>query len=155
MKLRIPDQFRVSAEAMRKAVQREPRPEPARVEFDESRLLEIMDQAEAMAGAHAAVDKQRADALDAVRDLERQIGWLEGRAGALDGEAADDDQAQLERLHQRLEAAQRRLDDLDGRWEESGRRLKAARALAERLKRYAIDELGWVPPGASDRPTTN
>ncbi|ADC71744.1 ATPase AAA-2 [Thioalkalivibrio sp. K90mix] len=155
MKLKIPDGWRVPPDAMRKAIHREPRTEPARVEFDEARLLELMDQAEAMAGAHAAIDKQRGQALDAVRDLERQIGWLEGRAGALDGEAADDDQAQLERLHQRLEAAQRRLDHLDQQWEASGKRLKSARALAERLKRYAADELGWVPPGASDRPTTN
>lgn len=155
MKLKIPDGWRVTPDAMRKAITREPRQEPARVEFDEARLLEIIDQAEAMAGAHAAIDKQRSDALDTVRDLERQIGWIEGRAGALDGEAADDDQHQLERLHDRLEAAQRRLDDLDGRWEESGRRLKAARALAERLRKYAETELGWRAPGAADAHHTN
>ena len=155
MKLRIPDGWRVTPDALRKAVQREPRPEPARVEFDESRLLDILDRAEALAGAHAAVDKQRAEAMDSVRDLERHVGWLEGRAGALTGEAADDDQAQLERLHQRLEDAQRRLDHLDQQWETSGRRLKAERQLAERLRKYAETELGWRAPGAADAHHTN
>jgi len=147
MKLRIPDGWHVTTEAMRKALQREPQPEPVRIEFDESRLLDILDRAEALAGAYAAIDKQRIDAIDMVREIKRQIGYFESQAGALTGEAAKYDQKQLERLYDRLEDAQRRLDQLDGRWEESGKRLRAARALADRLKQYATEELGWVPPG--------
>ncbi|MCC5811296.1 MAG: AAA family ATPase [Ectothiorhodospiraceae bacterium] len=149
MKLRIPDSFRVSSEAMQKAVTRNPRTEPERPAFDEAKLLRLLDKADRLHHAHAAVTEQRDQALQRVRELERHAAWLDERGHAMagDGDAATENQHQAEKLEQDLDRAQREFDRLDEAWEDSRGQYRQARALATRLEDYARDELGWTRPG--------
>lgn len=149
MKLRIPDQFRVSAEAMQKATTRTPRTNPERPAFDEDKLLRLVGKADRLHHAHQALTEQRDKALQRVRELERHAAWLDERGHAMagDGEAAAENQHQAEKLEQDLDRAQREFDRLDEAWEESRAEYREARALASRLEEYARNELGWSRPG--------
>ena len=147
MRLNIPDAFRVSQGAIDKALHREPQPEPApQPSFNESKLLTLRDQAAERHAEYLSVDKRRSQALDQVRDLERQLRQL-GHWPASTAAAAEHQAAQRDRLVGDLERAEAEFRRLDQRWNEASARSKQARAIARHLTEYAKKNLGWREPG--------
>jgi uncharacterized protein (DUF3084 family) len=149
MKLRIPDQFRVSAEAMQKATTRTPRTNPERPAFDEDKLLRLVGKADRLHHAHQALTEQREQALQRLRELERRAAWLDQRGAAMgtDAEAGEFNQAEAERLESDIDRAAREFERLDQTWEQSRAEYREARGLASRLEDFARQELGWTRPG--------
>ncbi len=149
MKLRIPDQFRVSAEAMQKATTRTPRTNPERPAFDEDKLLRLLGKAARLHHAHQAMTEQREQALQRLRELERRAAWLDQRGSAMgaDAEAGEFNQSEAERLEAEIDRAAREFERLDQTWEQSRAEYREARGLASRLEDFARQELGWTRPG--------
>ncbi|MDN3518316.1 AAA family ATPase [Aquisalimonas lutea] len=153
-KFKVPAGLRVSPEEMEKALQPPERVDSVRPAFDETKLLRILDDADALSAAHEQLTKRRETALQRVREIERNLSMFRQRGAALgnNNAATKENERQINKLETDLQRAQQEFQRLDDQWQTQRQRLHTTRELANRLEKYARDELAWRRPG---EPETN
>jgi chromosome segregation ATPase len=145
----MPGNLSIDPKALQKAyTPQEPSPEPARPLFDEAKLNRLIERATTLNRAANALCEERRAFMETLRRLEQQRAQAE--YSALNGHSKavrSDSKRALARLEAEVDRARAQLNAMNDRWEKLSEQSKRARGLADRLERFARDNLGWSPVG--------